>query len=220
MAKLHICIAESGRGIMLLIAGLFLLGITADATAQGRRGPQLSPEKQAAAQELEATYVAKNLKLSDEATGKIVAAYQKARKNLQEGIQALSEGSGFEAYRELSEKEREKFKTELKGFLDDKQVKKALVSLGTFSWSWDRMVDNLAGYKLDEKKLYEALGKVNDYIIETDKAFREARESSDWQSMRPKFQELKEKLDSALESLLSKEQLEQWKEATTRRRRN
>ena len=220
MAKLQICIAESGRGIMLLIAVLFLLVITTDVTAQRRGGPQLSPEKQTAAQELEATYVAKNLKLSDEATGKIVAAYQKARKNLQEGIQALSEGSGFEAYRELSEKEREKFKTELKGFLDDKQVEKALVSLGTFSWSWDRMVDNLAGYKLDEKKLNEALGKVNDYVIEADKAFREGRESGDWQSLRPKFEEIREKLDSGLESLLSKEQFGQWKEATARRRNN
>ncbi len=221
MAKLQISGALQGRVFLGLLVVLFLLGTLVDAQAQrGRRGPQLSPEKQTAVQELEAKYVAKSLKLSDEATKKLVVAYQKARTNLQEAVQALDDNSDFQAYRELIEKERENLEKELRGFLDKKQTEKAIKSLGTFSTTWDRMVDTLAGFKLEEKKLYEAIGKVEVYLIESTKAYEEARGSGDWQTMRPKFQEIKEKLDSALKSLLSKKEMEQWMEVTTRRQRN
>ena len=217
MAKLQISGALQGRVFLGLFVVLFLLGTLLDAQAQmRRRGPQLTPEKQTAVQELEAKYVAKSLKLSDEATKKLVTVYQKARTNLQEAVQALPDSSDYQAYREIIVKKREKLEKELKGFLDEKQTEKAIKYLGTFSTSWDRMVDTLAGFKLGEKKLYEALGKVEVYLNES----AEARGSGDRQTMRTKLQEIKVKLDGALKSLLSEKEMEQWMEATTRRRRN
>jgi len=161
MAKLQMSGLLQRRAFMGLFVALFLLGTLVDSQAQmRRRGPQLSPEKQTAVQELEAKYVAKSLKLSDEATKKLVVVYQKARTNIQEAAQAIADSSDYQAYREIIVKEREKLEKELKGFLDEKQTEKAIKYLGTFSTSWDRMVDTLSGFKLDEKKLYEALGKV------------------------------------------------------------
>jgi len=217
MAKLQMSGLLQRRAFMGLFVALFLLGTLVDSQAQmRRRGPQLSPEKQTAVQELEAKYVAKSLKLSDEATKKLVVVYQKARTNIQEAAQAIADSSDYQAYREIIVKEREKLEKELKGFLDEKQTEKAIKYLGTFSTSWDRMVDTLSGFKLDEKKLYEALGKVEVYLNES----AAARESGDRDTMRTKLQEIKEKLDSELKSLISEKEMEQWMESTTRRRRS
>jgi len=221
MEKLQIGRALLTRGITGLFVVLFLLGAVMNASAQrGRGGPQLSPEKQAAVEEIEAEYVAKKLELSGDATVKLVESYQKARTSLRGAFEKLGDSRDFQAYRELIESERGKLEAGLKGFLNEDQAGKAIESLGTFSSSWDRMVDTLSGFKLDEKKLYEALGKVDDYLAESTKLSREAREAGDFQAMRPKLQELREKLNEALKPLLSAEQLTQWTEATARRRRN
>jgi hypothetical protein len=202
-----------------MMVGLFLLYSAANSYAQQRT--PLSPEKQEAAQKMEAQYIAKQLKLCDENTSKLVAAYLKARKSLTDARQALRrEGTrGWEAYRDLQDKESKKLETELAKFLDEKQVTKAMESLGTFNMSWDRMVDALAGFKLEEKDLDKALDKVNAYVIDSAKLMREARESGSFREMRPKFQELRDKLDKAMEGILSEEQLEQWKQVTARRGR-
>ncbi len=170
---------------------------------------------------MEAQYIANKLKLSDENTSKLVAAYLKARKSLTDARQALrSEGTrGWEGYRDLFDKESKKLEGELGKFLKEKQVKKAMESLGTFNTSWDRMVDALAGFKLEEKALNKALDKVNAYVIDSAKLMQEARESGSFQEIRPKFQELREKLNKAIGGILSEEQLEQWKQVTARRGR-
>ena len=203
-----------------MIAGLFLFYSGANSFAQQRSA--LSPEKQEAAQKMEAQYVAKELKLSDDNTSKLVAAYLKARKSLTDARQALrSEGTrDFQAYRDLSDKESQKLEGELGKFLKEKQVKKAMESLGTFNTSWDRMLDALAGFKLEEKQLNKALDKVNAYVIDSAKLMQEARESGSFREMRPKFQELRDKLDKAMEGILSAEQLEQWKLVAARRGRS
>lgn len=217
MAKLQMSGVMQRRIFQGLFVALFLLGTLVDAQAQmRRRGPQLTPEKQTAVQELEAKYVAKSLKLSNDATKKLVTVYQKARTNLQEAVQALPDSSSFQTYRNLTAKEREKLEKELKGFLDEKQTENAIKYLGTFSTSWDRMVDTLSGFKLDEKKLYEALGKVEVYLNDS----AEVRSSGDRDTMRTKLQEIKEKLDGSLKSIISEKEMEQWMEATTRRRSN
>ena len=204
------------RVCLWMMAGLFLLCSGANSFAQQRGG--LSPEKQQAAQKIQAQYVAKKLKLSDDNTSKLVAAYLKARKSLTDARQALARGD-FQAYRDLSDKEREKLEGELGKFLKEKQVKKAMESLGTLNTSWDRMVDALAGFKLEEKQLNKALDKVNAYVIDSAKLMQEARESGSFQEIRPKYQELREKLNKAMEGILSEEQLEQWKQVTARRGR-
>lgn len=207
------------RVCLWMMAGLFLLCSGANSFAQQRGG--LSPEKQDAAQKMEAEYIANKLKLSDENTSKLVAAYLKARKSLTDARQALrSEGTrDWEAYRGLFDKESKKLEGEIGKFLKEKQVKKAMESLGTFNTSWDRMVDALAGFKLEEKALNKALDKVNAYVIDSAKLMQEARESGSFQEIRPKFQELREKLDKAIGGILSEEQLEQWKQVTARRGR-
>jgi len=203
-----------------MMAGLFLFYSAANSFAQQRTA--LSPEKQEAAQKMEAKYIAKKLKLSDDNTSKLVAAYLKARKSLTDARQALrSEGTrDFQAYRDLSDKESKKLEGEIGKFLDEKQVTKAMESLGTFNTSWDRMVDALAGFKLEEKALDKALDKVNAYVIDSAKLMQEARESDSFREIRPKFQELRDNLDKAMEGILSAEQLEQWKQVAARRGRS
>jgi hypothetical protein len=202
-----------------MIAALFFVYSAATCFAQQRAG--LSPEKQAAVQKLETQYVAKKLKLSDENTSKLVSAYMNARKSYADAREALrTQGSrDFQAFRDLQDKESKKLESDLGKFLDEKQVKKAMESLGTFNATWDRMVDALAGFNLQEKALDKALDNVNDYIIESAKLMQQARESGSFQEMRPKLQELRQKLDKDMEGVLSKEQLEQWKQVAAPRGR-
>jgi hypothetical protein len=216
-----------GKASLLTIAALFFVCIAATSFAQQRPvrqpgGAGLSPEKEMAAQTIEAQFVAKTLQLSDDNTSKLAQAYIKARKSLNDARQALrSQGTagGFQAFQELTDKESKKLEADIKKFLNDDQVKKAMESLGTFNTTWDRMVDALAGYKLEKKALDKALDKVHGYIIESAKLMQQARASGSFQEIRPKLQELRDKLDKAMESILSKDQLEQWKQVAARRAR-
>jgi hypothetical protein len=209
-----------GKASFLMIAALFFLCIGANSFAQQRAG--LSPEKEMAAQTIEAQFVGKSLQLSDDNTSKLAQAYIKARKSLNDARQALrGQGTtGFQAFQELTEKESKKLEADIKKFLNDDQVKKSMESLGTFNTTWDRMVDALAGYKLEKKAMDKALAKVHDYIIESAKLMQQARASGSFQEVRPKLQELRDKLDKAMESILSKDQLEQWKQVAARRARS
>jgi len=214
-----------GRRTWLFVAvcALCLQVSSTDALAQGRRS--LPPEKQAAAEELQAMSVAKRLDLSKEATEQLVAAYKAARDSERKAAEAIwssEEGdraSRFEKYRQLLDSERGKLESALQGFLTKEQVEKAMASLGTFSWQWDRYVDTLAGFGLDEEKLDKALEQVNTYITDSSKATREASAERDWAAQRTILQQHKAKLDTALASILSEEQLAQWTEATASRRR-
>lgn len=218
--------ARTVRTCALLVAAAALVAMGAgNAQAQFRGGgPRMAPEKQAAAWELEAKGVAHQLSLSAEETGKLVAAYQEARKSQGEAMTKLREESsggggfgGFEAFRELSDSERSKLETALKGFLSDEQVATAIVPLGTFNGEWDRMADALIGFALADDKLNSALKHVQVYVVANAKAREEAIANMDFQSMRGASQELKGKLDGELASILSEEQLAKWTEATTRR---
>ncbi len=208
---------------LCVVCALLLLVSSTDVFAQGRRG--LEPEKQAAAEELEAKCVAKMLKLSKEATEQLVAAYKAARdshRKAAEGIQSSQEGdraARFQRFRQLGDTEREKLEAALQGFLTEEQVKKAMASLGTFSWRWDRYVDALAGLELSEENLYKALELVNTYVVDSSKATQEASADRDWEAQRAILQKHKEKLDTELAAVLSQEQLAKWTEATAGRGR-
>ena len=214
---------------VVLLCGVVLTVLacwTPDAGAQrGRGGPRLAPEKVEAAWKLEAGCVAKALGLSEEKTGQLADAYKAARESYQEGIEELSADQGgdrgdrFEAYRRLQDEERGKLEGALKGILKEGQVAQAIASLGTFSRSWDRYVDTLAGMELGDEKLTNALVLVNQYVIDSDKATREALANQDWESMREVRRSQKEKLDTALAAVLSEEQLTKWSEATASRGR-
>lgn len=195
-----------------------------NATAQfGRgRGPQLAPEKVEAAIALEAKGVARDLALSKDVAEQLVAAYRDARHSHQKGMAELfGQGGGgggmgrFMEMQELSEKEGAKLKAATEAFLSEKQAAKALESLGTFSRQWDRFVDTLVGFQLEEAPLYSGLGFVRSYVVDSEKARSEAMANMDFQSMRGATQELKAALDTSLTGILSEIQVASWKEATT-----
>lgn len=223
MNRKHMPILALGLAVLMTVACW-----TPTADAQRRGGPQLDPEKAAAAWQLQAESVAKDLKLSKENAGKVTEAYKASRKTYQEATKKLSEeqsggdGQGgrgrgrYQAFRELQQKERDNLKKALGAILKEEQVVKALASLGSFNRSWDRYVDTLAGLGLDKEALSKALAKVTVFVVDSGKAMEEAMANQDYQSMREKRGELKEALDTALAGILSEEQQTKWKEATTR----
>ncbi len=209
-----------GIGVLSIVGLIFLLGGSTEVSAQFRGGPQLDPEKAQAAWTLAARGVANDLKLSKQVTSKLIDAYKAARESYQKAMQGLSGGGGgMEAYRELAEKERGKLETALKGFLNDKQAAEAIASLGTFNGEWDRFLDVIAGFKLDDKKLFTALALVRTYVVDYDKARRSAMADQDWQSIRTARETHKAALDGGLSKILTPSQLITWNEATAPRRR-
>ncbi|MFC1601909.1 hypothetical protein ACFL34_06120 [Candidatus Sumerlaeota bacterium] len=211
-------------GLVVMVMAQFT---TQNAAGQrpGGRGEGLSAEKQQAAHELQARGVAHTLKLNDEATSKIVVAYQKARASHQKAQAAIRADESIERsdrrskYQDLLEVERKKLDTELQGFLKKEQAAQALASLGAFNRSWDRMVGTLSGFKLEKEKQFKALELLNGYVIETGKLAAAARASGDRQGVREATAEKKQKLDAGLEKILDATQLGKWKEATAPRQR-
>lgn len=212
---------RKGIGVLSIVGLIFMFGNPTAVEAQaGRGGPQLELEKARAAWTLAAQGVAKELGLNNKATSQLIDAYTAARGSHRKALEGLSGGrEGFQASRELTDKERDKLETVLKGFLSDEQAGKALASLGAFSGEWDRMLDVLAGFKLGDEPLYKALPLISTYVIDYDQARSKAIANQDWQSMRSARQGLKEKLDAGLAEIFSQEQLATWKEATAPRRR-
>jgi len=213
----------TGVGVLSIVGLILLLGGVTEVSAQFRRGPQLDPEKAQAAWTLAARGVANELGLSKKDTSQLIDAYKAARESYQKAMQGMIAGGGArgsrEARQELITNEQGKLETALKGFLSDKQAAEAIASLGTFNGEWDRMLDVLAGFKLDDEKLFKTLALVRTYVVDFDKARSSAMASQDWESMRTAREELKGKLDSGIAEVLSKEQLATWNEATAPRRR-
>ncbi len=211
----------TGVGVLSIVGLILLLGCVTEVSAQFRRGPQLDPEKAQAAWTLAARGVANDLGLSKKVTSQLIDAYKAARESYQKAMEELrgTGDRGFEGFRELAGKERGKLETALKGFLNDKQAAEAIASLGTFNREWDRFLDVIAGFNLDDEKLFKALALVSTYVVDFDKARSSAMASQDWESIRTAREELKGKLDSGIAEVLSKEQLATWNEATAPRRR-
>ncbi len=211
----------TGVGVLSIVGFIFLLGGATEVSAQFRGGPQLTLEKAQAAWTLAARGVANELSLSKKVTSQLVDAYKAARESYQKAMEELrgTGGRGFEGFRELAGKERGKLETALKGFLSDKQAAEAIASLGTFNGEWDRMLDVIAGFKLNDKKLFPALALISTYVVDYSKAANTAMANQDWQSIRTARETHKATLDSGLAGILSKEQLATWNEATAPRRR-
>ena len=157
---------------------------------------------------------------------KLVEVYVAARKSYQEAMEKLMEGVDrgarqqmFQAFRDLNEEERGKLETALSDFLTEEQVGKALESLGTFSSTWDVMVDTLAGFELEEEKMGAAMKEVRKYVVALSKAMTEAMESRSFESLRTAMEKAKADLDGKLAEILDGEQMAKWKEATAYRGR-
>lgn len=216
-----------------LIVAACLLAIALPASAQpgggggGRGGPRLAPEKAEAAWALEAKSVAKELKLAEEPSGKVADAYKAARKSYQEGTEKLRKEAGdggdrmamMQGFMDLRIEESGKLEAALKPLMDEAQLKSAMASLGGFNPMWDQMADTLAEFKLADDKLDAALGFVRVHIEKVNAAQAEAMETMDFQSIREKGQELKQKLDEEIKGVLAADQFEKWTEKTAQRRR-
>lgn len=212
--------------IAALTLALTFAWVTDAAAQRGRGGGfRLDPEKADAAWSLQAQGVAKQIEVSGDALEKLTKAYKAARKSQGEAIRELMSGGGgggpgrFMEMREISEEERGKLREALDAFLNDDQTKKAVESLGTFSGQWDRFVNTIAGFQLEEKKLYMALNLIAKNVVESDAARSEAMANMDFESMRTATQNLKANLDDGLAMILSKEDFTKWTEATARRGR-
>lgn len=214
---------QVGLCITAMVSVMLFFTVSMDASAQfGRGGPQLAPEKLEAAWALEAKGVANELTLSENSAAKLAGLYKEARESHQKGMQELFAGGGggmgrMQGMRDLNEKERAALEKALQDVLSAEQSASATKLLGTFNRQWDRLVDTLAAFELEDEKLFPALKLVNRYVVDSDKARSEAMANMDFESMRTVSQELKAKLDSSLAETLSEEQLAKWKEATARR---
>lgn len=221
--------------ILALVAALCFATSVQAQQMRGQRGPRMTPEEAQAAWTLEASHVAGKLGLSKEETTKLVDAYKKVRESYSTAVreameevmanaagtgdrQAIREAMG-EVQGKIAKAETEKFAKALGAFLDKEKTEKAVTQLGAFSGSLDRMVNVIAGLKLDKAKQAEALDLVNAYVVESTAARRKVMASGDFESMRTVFQELRTKLNEAMAKVLSEEQLAKWTEATARRGR-
>ncbi len=227
-------LATAGRGLASLAGILFLVFLFATTTAQAQgpgRAARMTPEQLKAAWALEARHVAGKLGLAEEATGKLVKAYTDAQTAYTEAVNKKREelraggdregarGAMRTAFEEIRKSERDKFATALAGFLTEEQAKTALGQLGGFSNSLDRMVHVLAGFKLEDKQV-KAFDLVFAYSLEQAKLWTPGTgEQQDFAALREKMTALKTKLDTDLAEILSNEQLETWKQATTFRGR-
>lgn len=226
----------AARRVLILMAGIpcavFLLAATL-AHAQGPgRAEGMTPEQLKAAWALEAKHVAGKLKLEEDATGKLVKTYTDAQTAYADAITKKREemrseggerggarGATRTVFEEVRKAESDKWATALAEFLTEEQVKVATTQLGGFSNTLDRMVHILARFELGDKQ-GKAVDRVFTYNLEQGKLWTPGTGGSqDFTALREKMAALKTKLDADLAELLSEEQLETWKEATTFRGR-
>jgi len=207
-------------GVFLVTCSMVLCCIGAFAQGRGPGGPPSFLEKNEKAWEIEAKTVAQEIGLAAEPSTKLVDAYKAARES---HIAALREAMGQGGRPELGKRmevnkaEAAKFETALKGFLKPEEVTKAMASLGTLNPRWDRMVTVLDGMNLEEKPKTEAMKLLEQHVVESGKAMQAAAASNDFQSIREKSTQLREKLDADLAKVLSAEQMTKWKEETAMR---
>jgi peroxiredoxin len=212
------------------IMSLCVLVLVAPAWAQqeGRGGrPQRAPRMQQlplaqaeTAWTWQARSVARDLKLDEDVTGRLVDVYVAARKTLRKKLADLREANeGGERGRrwridpELIEAQREALQSQVSKILPEAQADRAMPVLGAFRGQWDRMVDAVAGMRLGEAKTYAALAP----ILQYEYRIIDIRTMDDRQAMRGAITEAREGLLADLGKVLSEEQLASFRDATGRR---
>jgi hypothetical protein len=191
--------------------------LSTTAYSQPNRGRGLPPEVRAKIQAVQVQSVADDLKLDTEATEKLKATFADFQK---ESARNRPEGGGRgdrEAMRAHQKARQDKLAETLKGFLEEPKATQAAGILGGFNRGWDRMIQVVLGFELDEPKAAEALGHVLSFV----KTGSEARAGGeqDFESMRGIMEAAKETLDTDIGSLLTETQQAEWKEKTARRQR-
>lgn len=112
-------------------------------------------------------------------------------------------GGGFNpALRELLTEHREKLHDTLDDIMTDKTLQHAMLTLGAFDTSWDRMVVAITGFELGDDKTLEALKPVENYVA----AIEATRESGNNQRMRQGMMDARFKLADDMKTILSEVQ--------------
>lgn len=149
-------------------------------------------------------------------------------------------GVNMMAMAQLRRSERGKLKEALEGFLTEEKALAALTSLGTFNQQWDRMTMVLTRMGLGEQQRNEAFTLVAGFVADshggmghgggaghgqgvghgdgaghgaTGTSFQSNASSVGRGDRMANMQALMAKLDGGLASILSSEQLAQWKDA-------
>jgi hypothetical protein len=196
-----------------------------------RQRDRMTPEQAQTVWTLQAGGVANGLGVSGETTKQLTEAYIAARRSANEAMRSRARGEGggrgqgargegggrgqgarggrggFGA--DLFKEQREELHTALSGFLTEKQVEKAMPTLGSFNRSWDSMVFAVSEMKLDDSTTFAALKPIEQYIA----AVVNARESGDWQAMREVVMDARTKLEEQLGAVLDEDQMKQFTEA-------
>ena len=206
---------------------------------QGFGGPQLSPERSAAAWKLQAEGVAKRFDLDPTSTSTLVDSYAAARKENQAAADKAREemrmemendsGDRREMMRkmmvkqdELQSASRESLKKSISGVLKGEQLDKAMKSLGSFNRQWDQAVDAIGFFKLDAAKQQKALEAVEDYTLaQTEignkmRAMFEIGDMSGGQKLREDMEAARKACIDAVKPMLSQEQATKFEESLPR----
>lgn len=178
----------------------------------------LSLEESKAAWKLEALGFSRKLMLSEEITTQVVHDYTDSRTRLQETIRnAFRRGTGDSPSRkrpgmsgntalmlsQLMTRERVKLLENLRPILAGKQVEYAMMTLGSFSLDWDRIVHLIAGFEFSPEITLVTLSPIEDFIAGMSDAGLRNPSRAD---MQDQMQTLRNTLMQSMNDLLEDEQ--------------
>lgn len=204
---------------------------------RGERGPggmmggePLSAEKAKAAWDLQAGSVAKRLGLNADQTKALTKAYEDARTSQQSASEKLRKDqrekmkdmdqedrrdamqAQRKAMEDLNKSEREKFSKAVSTAVSGENGTKAVNALGSFNPMWDRMVDSIAGLKLEDAKQAGALNTIEEYVAAQTKAMAGGPDA-DPQDRREAMMAAREKLTTDLKKNLTEDQIKKFEES-------
>ena len=175
----------------------------------------ISPEESEATWKLEAIGFSHNLKLSEEATTKVVREYKNSRLRLQETIQkAMTGGTGIRGntalmLSQLMKKEQITLLENISPLLTETQLKHSMLTLGAFSHDWDWLVHTVSGFAFSRETTLVALSPIEVFIAGmSDSQYR----SSGHVEMQQELQTLRDELLKSMSKLLDDEQIKIFRE--------
>lgn len=180
----------------------------------------IPPERARAAWESQARTATADMNLDADKLKAITTAYADERKAHADAVEQIrremreraseGDGGGREAMQQMQEQiqklnddHKAKLRKSFAQVLTSGQTDRALESLGSFNMQWDRMVDSLNQFKLDEAKGAKANLAVKDYVV----AINKIRESGNRETAREDMQAARTKLMAVLKDQLNDEQL-------------
>ncbi len=211
--------------ITCLLGGYLLNGSDAqDQEQRAERGPrnpggpgEFDPEEMERVWILQADSVSSALGLDEATTDKVAEAYSDARQGLQEKMmEARESGGGWEGFREMRNEAAEGLKTTLGSTLSSEQAAQAFESLGGFSFRTDMGANTLSEILDDRGKLLPAVAILMKSEGNRPRGPRGRGSGGPPGNGRGDREAQAEKLYQELGSVLSPEQLEEFKSSLDR----